>query len=502
MKAIVAVLLLLGVIGIGAEPRGTCPSTVNAYVDKLRDSGDCTKFYYCVWGSKVLTTCPDGLHFNTELNDCDLPSNARCSIEPTTPPPTTTPAPDCGECSSVTCPVTPGLFPEFFPHPTNCCRYCKCDNYGAVHDMPCPSGLHFNPTLNVCDWPDDAGCVPGSTPAPTSGPTTVPDCGRCEGLTCPNVPGQYPIFHPHPEDCGRYCKCDNYGAIHDMPCPDGLHFNPQLNVCDWPEAAGCECGPVTPTTPPTDCTTTPPTDCTTTPPPTDCPTTPPPTDCPTTPPPCTTTPPPCTTTPPPTDCPTTPPPTDCPTTPPPCTTTPPPCTTTPPPCTTTPPPCTTTPPPCTTTPPPCTTTPPPCTTTPPPCTTTPPPCTTTPPPCTTTPPPCTTTPPPCTTTPPPCTTTPPDCTTTPPDCTTPPTDCPPTQPTQAPDCGQCTSVTCPYTPGEYPVFHPHPQDCGRYCKCDNFGTVHDMPCPAGLHFNPTLDVCDWPNNAGCDPAAA
>ncbi|XP_022907789.2 probable chitinase 10 [Onthophagus taurus] len=402
MKAIEAVLLLLGVIGIGAEPRGTCPSTVNAYVDTLRDSGDCTKFYYCVWGSNVLMTCPDGLHFNTELNICDLPSNARCSIEPTTPPPTTTPAPDCGECSSVTCPVTPGLFPEFFPHPTNCGRYCMCDNYAAVHDMPCPSGLHFNSILNVCDWPSDAGCEPGSTPAPTSGPTTVPDCGRCEGLTCPNVPGQYPIFHPHPEDCGRYCKCDNYGAIHDMPCPDGLHFNPQLNVCDWPEAAGCECGPVTPTTPPTDCTTTPPTDCTTTPPPTDCPTTPPPTDCPTTPPPTD-----CPTTPPPTDCPTTPPPTDCPTTPPPT-----------------------------------------------------------------------------------------DCPTTPP-----PTDCPPTQPTQAPDCGQCTSVTCPYTPGEIPVFHPHPEECGRYCKCDKYGTVHDMPCPAGLHFNPTLDVCDWPNNAGCDPAA-
>ena len=25
-----------------------------------------------------------------------------------------------------------------------------------------------------------------------------------------------------------------------------------------------------------------------------------------------------------------------------------------------------------------------------------------------------------------------------------------------------------------------------------------MDCPAGLHFNADLDVCDWPESANCD----
>lgn len=24
-----------------------------------------------------------------------------------------------------------------------------------------------------------------------------------------------------------------------MECPDGLYFNAELSVCDWPESAGC-----------------------------------------------------------------------------------------------------------------------------------------------------------------------------------------------------------------------------------------------------------------------
>ncbi|CAG0892514.1 unnamed protein product [Darwinula stevensoni] len=58
-----------------------------------------------------------------------------------------------------------------------------------------------------------------------------PDCG--EGT-----------YFPHPEDCGSFCQCSN-GKAYYHACPDGLMFNPALNVCDWPENVCCN-APVNP----------------------------------------------------------------------------------------------------------------------------------------------------------------------------------------------------------------------------------------------------------------
>jgi hypothetical protein len=54
-------------------------------------------------------------------------------------------------------------------------------------------------------------------------------------------------------------------------------------------------------------------------------------------------------------------------------------------------------------------------------------------------------------------------------------------------------------PPNYTVLLPNPEDCGSYYSCSN-GVPILMPCPEGLHFNATLSVCDYPQNAECaDP---
>jgi len=62
------------------------------------------------------------------------------------------------------------------------------------------------------------------------------------------------------------------------------------------------------------------------------------------------------------------------------------------------------------------------------------------------------------------------------------------------------SALCPPTndpdPNAWAIFFPNPADCDSYYVC-NWGEGILMPCPAGLHFNPTTNVCDWPENAGC-----
>jgi hypothetical protein len=47
---------------------------------------------------------------------------------------------------------------EYLPDPGSCAHFYQCSN-GVPYRMPCPPGTHFNRTLNVCDWPENAGCV-------------------------------------------------------------------------------------------------------------------------------------------------------------------------------------------------------------------------------------------------------------------------------------------------------------------------------------------------------
>lgn len=41
------------------------------------------------------------------------------------------------------------------------------------------------------------------------------------------------------ENCSMFYKCDRGEAI-PKNCPQGLHFNPRLFVCDWPASAKCQ----------------------------------------------------------------------------------------------------------------------------------------------------------------------------------------------------------------------------------------------------------------------
>ena len=36
--------------------------------------------------------------------------------------------------------------------------------------------------------------------------------------------------------------CEVAGIAHEMACPTGLKFNPELRVCDWPNNVKCEDG--------------------------------------------------------------------------------------------------------------------------------------------------------------------------------------------------------------------------------------------------------------------
>lgn len=100
--------------------------------------------------------------------------------------------------------------------------------------------------------------VPSTTKRPNSTTTTirstlttsVPTNPPPLPVKCPKPP--YPWHEkahllPNPNDCGSYYACDPLGRPILMKCPDGLHFNPKLKVCDWPWDSGCPALPSTST---------------------------------------------------------------------------------------------------------------------------------------------------------------------------------------------------------------------------------------------------------------
>ncbi|KAM0737211.1 Peritrophin-1 [Formica fusca] len=109
-------------------------------------------------------------------------------------------------------------------HSTNCSLFYKCD-WGVPMLFECPEELHFNPVLQVCDWPWQAGCDSSWVGCPRPFP-------RC--------PAHYPgLILPHPFLCDRFYQCD-WGTPRLQACPAGLYFNSRLKVCDWSYNSNCQ----------------------------------------------------------------------------------------------------------------------------------------------------------------------------------------------------------------------------------------------------------------------
>jgi len=44
---------------------------------------------------------------------------------------------------------------------------------------------------------------------------------------------------PYPGDCSRFCSCESDERALAHQCPEGLHFNGNLQACDMPGKAKC-----------------------------------------------------------------------------------------------------------------------------------------------------------------------------------------------------------------------------------------------------------------------
>lgn len=113
-------------------------------------------------------------------------------------------------------------------HESDCSKYYECLQ-GKKIARVCPyrnrynDRLHFNPALQTCAWPDFAVCEDSSWSRPRMCPRKLKYCVRV----------------PHPKDCNKFYLCDQ-DHEEEHKCADGLHFNPDTQMCDYQKSAGCE----------------------------------------------------------------------------------------------------------------------------------------------------------------------------------------------------------------------------------------------------------------------
>merc|ERR1712168_13304 len=162
----------------------------------------------------------------------------------TTPDGWTTPDPDVSSTTpgqptpppNDKCDGTPGPKPD----PEDCHDYYTCSVQNGewiIQEHSCGE-LAFNPESGTCDWPYNVPACDDQSTTQKDGSTVTPGPGR----RCTAGDPMLPV----PGDCSSFYECDpradGSGSEYvKKQCGDGLAFNPDLQICDWPSnVAGCD----------------------------------------------------------------------------------------------------------------------------------------------------------------------------------------------------------------------------------------------------------------------
>lgn len=118
------------------------------------------------------------------------------------------------------------LHSYYKPHPSDCALFFQCSPNGTYILFTCPHNLHFNPILNVCDYPHLAGCSGDDSSEPTTNPDDTTDNSPEECNT--------DEYFPHETDCEAFYRCIS-GSFILIYCPKGTQFNISSKGCESQE---------------------------------------------------------------------------------------------------------------------------------------------------------------------------------------------------------------------------------------------------------------------------
>ncbi|XP_063382926.1 salivary glue protein Sgs-3-like [Cydia fagiglandana] len=263
MESVVAALLV-AVVAVAADD--TCPSDWTQ--DKLLVHDDCNKFYMCRFGEPVEMTCWGDLFFNIDTWECDWPSEVECgdrnipgqepttTVEPeteaTTPEPTTaeptTAEPTTAEpTTEEPTTVEPTTVEPTTEEPTTV-EPTTAEPTTAEPTTEEPTTVEpttvepttEEPTTSEPTTEEPTTAEPTTAEPTTTEPATEEPATPAPGFLengCPVDPHIHWLL-PVEGDCNGFYYCV-WGELVLRECAPVLHFNRELQVCDWPENAGC-----------------------------------------------------------------------------------------------------------------------------------------------------------------------------------------------------------------------------------------------------------------------
>ncbi|KAF2898205.1 hypothetical protein ILUMI_07967 [Ignelater luminosus] len=232
----------------------------------MPDLYNCNAYYRCILGEMKKQYCAGGLHWNRESSVCDWPAAAKCTekkpgnkpsghlsttkfttqtwstthskatsqftVQTTTQRTTTSRVPSSEEtleqCNSG----------NYYPH-EHCTSFYVCVN-GQLVAQSCAPGLHWNADKGICDWSYKVKCLNKKQVAQQT-EKLIKETGT--GAHQPHSPCQAGSFSAYAGDCTQYLFC-LWNKYEVFQCSEGLHWNKDKKICDWPEHARCtEGGP-------------------------------------------------------------------------------------------------------------------------------------------------------------------------------------------------------------------------------------------------------------------
>lgn len=202
------------------------------------DPEDCSKFYNCEGGVAFHMNCPTNLFYNSNRKYCDYPTNVVCIIQT-----------DASTEATSTFP----------PSSSSVSPIVTSSSFTSTTSSDSTTSLSFSSMSSILKSPSTSSFAPSSSISSTQSSTitsTSTSLSSSQNLTSSSMmPGTSTTptidlsptafcaskslgFYPVPADCKKYYRCYPGGAVQGS-CQQGLNWNTNINICDWPRNVDC-----------------------------------------------------------------------------------------------------------------------------------------------------------------------------------------------------------------------------------------------------------------------